>query len=754
MCVTKLDNIMMSSTRENSPHYMFYGNHPPYVNSLRVFGEMGIVTIHENKKIRSKLSPRGKPCIFVGYPESTTGDVYRMLSLETMRVIKTRDILWLNESYREYTKRNTPEAMLTIPVVDISESAEEDVNEATNKVAGSLPRELRNLHTFYNPVLDFGEELKETEEGNLNRGVQPPTPNQIKRDEIGSRVLEVEEATEPEKEIAAVLLEVEPEEMLENPMELEKEPDTFDKAWNHFDPKKRTKWREAVRKEFHDMNVRQVWEVIDRSELPGDRRCVKCKWVLKIKRNGIYRARLVACGYSQIPGVDFNEVPYSPVINDVTYRLLLVLSLVHGYSRVIVDVETAFLHGELEAEEEIYMECPQGMEDSKNKVLRLKKTIYGLVQAAKAFYKKLTQVLKSIGFEGGIIDPCLLTRKGKKGIVHIAIYVDDCFCCGDMEEIEQVIEDMKNSGFKLKIEKELSDYLSCKLLFSKDKKKAWIGQPHLLKKIETSFGNELEKIRSYKSPAAPGMGIVKADEDDADMSDKDKTHYRSGVGMLLFLVKHTRPDLANATRELSKVMNKPTPNAMKELRRALKYALDTKELGLKMNPEELDTSKEFEIKLFSDSDWAGDKDTRKSVTGYCIFFQGCAVSWKSKGQSTISLSSSEAELMALSEATKEIRFVYELLVSMKVPVKTPIICNVDNVGAIFMAENATATPKSKHIDIKAKFVTQFVADKFIKVIFVKSEDNVADIFTKNVQFEVLGKHDKNFIWTEKDLKNE
>ena len=91
---------------------------------------------------------------------------------------------------------------------------------------------------------------------------------------------------------------------------------------------------------------------------------------------------------------------------------------------------------------------------------------------------------------------------------------------------------------------------------------------------------------------------------------------------------------------------------------------------------------------------------------------------------------------------------------MKVPVKTPIICHIDNVGAIFMAENATATPKSKHIDIKAKFVTQFVADKFIKVIFVKSEDNVADIFTKNVQFEVLGKHDKNFIWTEKDLKNE
>jgi len=140
-----------------------------------------------------------------------------------------------------------------------------------------------------------------------------------------------------------------------------------------------------------------------------------------------------------------------------------------------VDVETAFLHGELEEGEEIYMECPQGMKGSRNPILHLKKTIYRLVQAAKAFYKKLTQVLKSIGFESRIIDPCLLTRKGKKGIVHIAIYIDDCFCCSDMKEIEQVIEDMKDSAFKLKIEKELNDYLSCKLHFSNDKKKAWIG---------------------------------------------------------------------------------------------------------------------------------------------------------------------------------------------------------------------------------------------------------------------------------------
>ena len=176
------------------------------------------------------------------------------------------------------------------------------------------------------------------------------------------------------------------------------------------------------------MNNRGVWKKIEQNKMPRDRCCVKSKWVLKIKRNSIYKARLVACGYSQIPGVDFSEVPYSPVINDVTYRIMMIISMIRKYSMCLIDIETAFLHGDLTEEEEVYMECPPGMEESEGKVLQLQKTIYGLVQSARAFYKKLTEVLRSIGFEGGHADPCLLSRKGKKGNAHIALYVDDCLC--------------------------------------------------------------------------------------------------------------------------------------------------------------------------------------------------------------------------------------------------------------------------------------------------------------------------------------
>ena len=127
------------------------------------------------------------------------------------------------------------------------------------------------------------------------------------------------------------------------------------------------------------------------------------------------------------------------------------------------------------------------------------------------------------------------------------------------------------------------------------------------------------------------------------------------------------------------------------------------------------------------------------------------MSYKSKGQKLVSLSSSEAELMALSEATKEMIFIYEILTSMGIKVKLPIVGCVDNVGAIFIAENATATPKSKHIDTKAKFVTQYIADGFLRVSFVKTGDNTADVFTKNVSGEILEKHYKEFMFRKEDL---
>ena len=149
-------------------------------------------------------------------------------------------------------------------------------------------------------------------------------------------------------------------------------PTKFNDAWNHPDPWQRLKWREAIIKEFEKMEKLKVWKKIKRNQMPKGRRCVKHKWIFEIKRNGIFRARLVACGYSQVPGVDFTE-SYAPVVNDITVRLLLIVLMVWKFHSAIADVETAFLHGILKGGEEIFMDCPKEWNVKTTNVLCLKR---------------------------------------------------------------------------------------------------------------------------------------------------------------------------------------------------------------------------------------------------------------------------------------------------------------------------------------------------------------------------------------------
>jgi Reverse transcriptase (RNA-dependent DNA polymerase) len=179
----------------------------------------------------------------------------------------------------------------------------------------------------------------------------------------------------------------------------------------------------AIIKELGEMENKKVWEIIYKEDVPDGRRTIKCKWIFKIKRNAVFGARLVACGYSQVPGIDFNE-SFAPVINDVSFRIMLIAKLTWGLQASIIDVETAFLHGTLN--EEIYMNSPNRMDIEDNKCLRLKKTVYGLVQSAREFYNKLICELKNLGFLENKSDPCLLSKRTKNEIMIIGIYVDDC----------------------------------------------------------------------------------------------------------------------------------------------------------------------------------------------------------------------------------------------------------------------------------------------------------------------------------------
>ena len=254
-----------------------------------------------------------------------------------------------------------------------------------------------------------------------------------------------------------------------------------------------------------------------------------------------------------------------------------------GYSSKIVGIKTAFLYGDLE--EEIYMECPKGMSDvKKDDCIILNKCIYGLVQAVCQYHKKVIKILKSFGFIGGNIDPCLYVKKSAKGIVYVAFYLDDNLMIGNSATIDEAILALKNKGLVLKIMEGLQDYLSCKIKISNDRKHAWLGQPHLIKNLKSKFEKLVNEVQSHKTPNTPKFLIIRPVEDIEKILTDDQLTYRSGIGMLLYLVKHVHHDIANTTRELSKVNDGVNPAAYTELLQVIKYVIDMEMLGLKINP--------------------------------------------------------------------------------------------------------------------------------------------------------------------------
>jgi hypothetical protein len=320
------------------------------------------------------------------------------------------------------------------------------------------------------------------------------------------------------------------------------------------------------------------------------------------------------------------------------------------------------------------------------------------------------------------------------------VYVDDGGIFGTQDTIDIVIKELSKE-FSIKNMGEMENFVGCRLIKTTDT--MWIHQPKLLKQLKESFWHLIETNRVFGTPAAPKTVILRPIEGDPKISEKDQSTFRSGVGMLLYLVKHSRPDLANAVRELTKVLDGATPGHWKALMRVIKYVLDTEYYGLKLQPKKKGDL--FYLEGVSDSEYAGDKDTRISVYGYVLYFCGAPIAWKSKSGKSVTLSSTEAEYFATSEIAKEAIFVKNVIETMGLKLEFPITIKVDNVGAIYLANNHTTSQRTKHIDIRQHFVREYIDDGIIKVLFVKSEDNDADIFTKNTTEELFIKQSEKIV---------
>ena len=413
------------------------------------------------------------------------------------------------------------------------------------------------------------------------------------------------------------------------------------------------------------------------------------------------------------------------------------------YDGELIDIETAFLYGDLE--EEIYMTIPEGLEHfedvSEDMCAKLQATIYGLVQAARQFWKKLIRTaVEKMGFIKSRADPCLLMKKHTiHGPMLFCTYVDDTVIFATTEGRNWFKHELKKY-FNTKEANKLEEYLGVNII--KTVKGFLLRQDDIIERLEKDFLDSCKDVISCESPMKPNYTVVRPKNPEECISTIDQKKYRSGVGTLNYLVKHTRPDLSNAVRELSKVLDGATKQHMMDLYRAIKYTLNTKNYGLPIEPTYIPSNpdKEWKIQVWCDSDWAGDKDTRRSVTGYEIYVNGVLVTKKSRLQRTVSLSSCEAEYIAAGEAGSDTIYIKNVLESMGVTIQYPIEFYMDNQGAIFLTQNES-TARTRHIDVRYHFLRELTEgpDPVIKIIYVPSAENKADVYTKNVPVHIFRK---------------
>ena len=343
-----------------------------------------------------------------------------------------------------------------------------------------------------------------------------------------------------------------------------------------------------------------------------------------------------------------------------------------------------------------------------------------------------------------------IVKQGEKGIVILLLYVDDSAIFGSRAGIDELMSLVKEE-FTIKSEGKLNDFLGCNIIKDKDQTTCWLHQPHLIKKLEKNFGEKVKKIRKPSTPGTPGKILYKLREEDGatPLSNENQKEYRSGVGSLLYLLKHSRPELSNPIRELTKAMMKAGKEHENEMYRILKWVLTSKNKGLEIKPQfETDNNgdKIYELRAVVDATWGTDREKALSISGFIVYFMEAPISWRSKSQKHVTLSSTEAEYVALSEVVKEVMYIQQILESsFNIHVKLPILIQIDNTGAIYITENNARMGATRHINIRYHYVRELVEKGILKVDFIRTDDNDADTMTKNLAKIPLERHENKLV---------
>lgn len=479
-----------------------------------------------------------------------------------------------------------------------------------------------------------------------------------------------------------------------------------------------TIWKEAMKREIEAIEENDTWTL---TELPLGHKPIGLKWVYKVKRDSEgkiikHKARVVAKGYAQRYGVDFDEV-FAPVAKLDTVRVILAIAANRGWEVHHMDVKSAFLNGFLT--EEVYVTQPEGfvVTGKEHMVYKLSKALYGLRQAPRAWNSRLDDHLKSLNFVKCSQEQALYTRQEDGIAVIVGVYVDDLVVTGrSNEEINQFKVEMKEE-FKMSDLGSLSYYLGIEV--EQKERSITLKQSTYANKILQQFG--MKECNAAKLPMEHKMKLHK----DTEGEPIDATEYRRMIGCLRYLL-HTRPDLSYAVGVYSRYMERPTTLHLKGVKQILRYLKGTILFGLMYTRGGNDE----ELTGYSDSDLAGDPDDRKSTGGMAFYVNNNLVSWGSYKQRTVALSSCEAEYMAAAAAACQAVWLASIIKEITGSQLEPAKIHVDNNSAIALMKNPVHHGRSKHIDMRFHFIRECIERGKIAVESVSSGEQRADILTK------------------------
>ena len=722
----------------------------PNYSHLRVFGCRCFVSTHPLRP--SKFDPRSIESVFIGYPHGQKG--YKVYSLKDKKVLISRDVTFFETEfpYQNGLSTTSPSLDTFFPSLPQTPDIDDDHISFNHSGSNLQPSATSSVDIHPQPTLDNSHSSSHVDPPSsppsLNTSppvISQPSPSQPRRSSRPTKTpttlqdFHIEAALPSRPVPPSSTSEVAHSGTIHSlsqvlsydrlsPMHkaftvkitLAKEPRSFSQAVLD------SRWREAMNTEIQALQANKTWSLVS---LPSHKKPIGCKWVYKITYNpdGTIepcKARLVAKGFSQVEGIDYRET-FAPVAKLTTVRVLLSLASIQGWHLHQLDVNNAFLNGDLY--EDVYMQLPPSFgRKGEHRVCKLHKSLYGLKQASRQWFLKLSSALKAAGFKQSWSDYSLFVRNTQGRFTTLLVYVDDVILAGN--SLQDIIETKQflASHFKLKDMGQLRYFLGIEVARSKQ------GIVLCQRKYALEVLEDAGFLGAKPSRFPVEQSLTLTRGDGAEL--KDASQYRRLVGRLIYLTI-TRPDLVYAVHILSQFMDTPRQPHLDAAYKVLRYVKQTPGQGIF-----LPSTGQLELTAYCDADWARCKDTRRSTTGYCIFFGNAPISWKTKKQGTVSRSSAEAEYRSMATTCCEITWLRSLLADLNVNHAHAVKLFCDNQAAIHIASNPVFHERTKHIEMDCHVVREKVQRGLVKTMHIRTQEQPADLFTKPLsskQFSTL-----------------